>query len=120
MIAILDHLHQYVPSQSISQDVEVPGCSESFRVHADYFHHILFGDLLTAKRAKGGKSIRSNSERGRHGLLPVCEYWHAKVCLLAVSIVQVMCFTVYSTVYVQLFTIFAIKPRIAKFSTCDN
>ncbi len=44
--------------------------------------------MLTAKRARGGKDIRSNSERGKdrlEGLIPVVEDWHAKVCLFGVS-----------------------------------
>ncbi len=90
MIAILGHLQQYVPSLSSSEDVEVPGCSEPVHVNLDYFHHILFvGDQLTAKRAREGKNIRRNSERGKdrlEGLQPVCEDWHGKVCLLGVSV----------------------------------
>ena len=44
--------------------------------------------MLTAKRARGSKHIRSNSLRGLdrlEGLLPVAEDWHAKVCLMGVN-----------------------------------
>ena len=71
------------------QCAEVPGSSESVDITTDQFHYLLFGgDMLTAKRARGGKDIRSNSERGKdrlEGLTPVVEDWHAKVCLLGVS-----------------------------------
>ena len=48
---------------------------------------------MTAARIRGSKTIRSNSQRGikrLDGLLPVVEDWHAKGCLLTVSI-HVMC-----------------------------
>ena len=51
----------------------------------------LGGDMLTAKRARGSKHIRSNSTRGLdqlQGLVPVVEDWHSKVCFLGVSIVK--------------------------------
>ena len=47
------------------------------------------GDQVTAARARGCQRVRSNSERGRdrlEGLQPVCEDWHAKVCLLGVCV----------------------------------
>lgn len=49
---------------------------------------IIGGDQLTAARTRSSKRIRSNSVRGRDrldGLEPMCEDWHAKVCLLGVS-----------------------------------
>lgn len=44
---------------------------------------------MTVARARGSKRIRSNAERGKErleGLAPAIEDWHAKVCLLGVSI----------------------------------
>lgn len=43
---------------------------------------------MTAARIRSSQRVRCNSERGRdrlEGLQPVCEDWHAKVCLLRVS-----------------------------------
>ena len=89
MISILDSLHQYVPTLTSKESLQLPGSSESVDVTTDQFHYVLFGgDMLTAKRARGGKYIRSNSERGKdrlEGLIPVVEDWHGKVCLLGVS-----------------------------------
>jgi L1 cell adhesion molecule like protein len=88
MIEIMDTLQKYVPVHTDDIVVDIPGIGEK-TVHADSFHHILFGgDMLTAKRARGSKFIRSNSARGLdqlQGLLPVVEDWHTKVCLLGVS-----------------------------------
>ena len=89
MIAIMEHLQRYVPSETESSTIDIEGIGEK-EVHADHFHHVLFGgDLLTAKRARGSQHIRSNSLRGKErleGLKPVIEDWHAKVCLLGVSV----------------------------------
>ncbi len=88
MVAILEHLHQYVPTSAVEGTVEISGLSER-KVIIDHFHYLLFGgDLMTEMRAGTARNIRSNSERGRdrlEGLLPVVEDWHSKVCLLEVS-----------------------------------
>ena len=44
---------------------------------------------MTVARFRGSQQVRSNSERGLdrlEGLQPVIEDWHAKVCLLGVSL----------------------------------
>ncbi len=55
----------------------------------DDFHYILMGgDQLTVARARSSKRIRSNSLRPLdrlEGLVPVCEDWHAKGCLISMS-----------------------------------
>ena len=46
---------------------------------------------MTAARVRGSKRVRSNSQRGRdrlEGLIPVVEDWHAKGCLLTVSMIH--------------------------------
>lgn len=68
----------------------VPGVDEDSQVEMieEIFHTILFGgDQMTAARARGSQRVRKNSECGRdrlEGLQPVCEDWHAKLCLLGV------------------------------------
>ena len=88
MIDIMEHFQQYVPINTETSKLTIPGVDER-EVHADTFHHVLFGgDLLTAKRARGSQYTRNNSLRGRdrlEGLKPVVEDWHAKVCFLGVS-----------------------------------
>ena len=60
----------------------------------DYFRIdflLIGGDQMTAARTRGSKRIRSNSLRGKErleGLVPVVEDWHAKVCLLGVSVMH--------------------------------
>lgn len=87
MIDIMEHHQQYVPLQTETSKCTLPGLGDK-EVHANTFHHVLFGgDLLTAKRARGSQYTRSNSLRGKErleGLKPVIEDWHAKVCLLGV------------------------------------
>lgn len=48
---------------------------------------------MTAARARGSQRIRSNSYRGLdrlEGLQPVVEDWHAKMCLLGVSVIIIL------------------------------
>ncbi len=57
--------------------------------HHKLIHSFPGGDQLTAVRARGSKRVRYNSLRGKdrlEGLEPVIEDWHAKVCLLGVSV----------------------------------
>ena len=86
----METIQDCVPVHSETTTVEIPGIGEK-EVHADWFHHILFGgDMLTAKRARGSKYVRSNSARGLErleGLLPVVEDWHTKVCFIGVRVI---------------------------------
>ena len=48
---------------------------------------------MTAARTRSSKRIKCNSVRGKdrlEGLEPVVEDWHAKVCLLGVSVYMYM------------------------------
>ena len=58
------------------------------------FHQILLGgDQLTAARCPGSAAARSDSDTRRqskqrlHGLIPLSEYWHAKLRLCKVRII---------------------------------
>lgn len=47
MIDILEDLHQYVPTTSTTNEIEVPGYeNEKFSVNADTFHHTLIGNHI--------------------------------------------------------------------------
>lgn len=89
MIEILEHLHQYVPTATGTIDLPLPDTEEKMTISKTDFHTLIFGgDQLTAKRARGGQTIRANSVEDEHklfGLLPAAEDWHAKVALLSVS-----------------------------------
>lgn len=89
MIAILEHLHQYVPTETKTVEVNLPQIDEKIDITKTEFHTILFGgDQLTSKRARGSQMIRSNSVTSTeqiNGLLPCTEDWHARLCLLEVS-----------------------------------
>lgn len=88
MVDIMESLQEYVPTHSTLTKETVPGNTEEVDIMKDEFHQILFrGDQLTVARARGSQRIRKNSERGKErldGLLPVCEDWHTKLCLLGV------------------------------------
>ena len=96
MIFILDHLHKYVPITSTTEMVMDPHIGSQIPVEKDLFHRILFGgDMLTTKMARIALHIRENSNRGKvclEDLIPVVEDWHAKMCLLCVSIVYLNMF----------------------------
>ena len=89
MIAIMEALHTYVPTMSTPVEVECPNSDESISMIKDNFHYILTGgDQLTVARVRSSKCIRGNSLRPLdrlEGLIPVCDDWHAKGCLISVS-----------------------------------
>ena len=54
-----------LPDLSTTETVVNPHTSKQVIAISDCFHYVLFGgDLLTAKRARGGQEIRENSEGG--------------------------------------------------------
>lgn len=85
MIDVMDHLHQYVPTNTSTVQVDLPKTGDKIDITKTAFHTILFsGDLLTSKRARGSQMIRSNSITSTqqiNGLLPCTEDWHARLCL---------------------------------------
>ena len=85
----MENLHAYVPTESPTVEIERPNSDKKVEVTLDNFHYTLMGgDQLTVARARGSQRIRSNSLRPRdrlEGIVPVCEDWHAKGCLLTVS-----------------------------------
>ena len=92
MVSIMETLQKYVPHQRVTSAVPVPDSQEVEVINIDHFHQILFGegeDQLIVVRARGAQSSRGNSDDGDErleGLVPVVEDWHAKVCLLGVSV----------------------------------
>ena len=90
MVLIMEKLHTYVPTVSTPIELECPKSDEPTTMIKDDFHYILKGgDQLTVARARSSKRIRSNSLRPLdrlEGLIPVCEDWHAKRCLISVSL----------------------------------
>ena len=92
MVDIMRSLHDYVPVKSSLCTESIPGDAEEIEIVKDTFHKIVFGgDQLTVARARGSQRIRKNSERGRdrlEGLIPACEDWHTKLCLLGVRCVK--------------------------------
>lgn len=87
MIAILEALQKYVPSKHTDME-QIPGTDT--KEEKTFITTLVGGDYLSAVRARGAIAIRSNSELKEHrleGLLPVAEDWHAKVCLMQVSII---------------------------------
>lgn len=90
MIEILEEYKRYIPSQSITLNEPLDGVVEDI----SYVTTLLGGDYLSAARARGAQQIRKNSELEKYrldGFLPVCEDWHAKVCLLEVRCLFAIC-----------------------------
>ena len=89
MVSIMEHLHQYVPTIHGEERADIPGTEDHITLQVDEFHHILMGgDQLTVARARGAQRTRENSESASEclqGLIPVVEDWHAKQCLMGVS-----------------------------------
>ena len=90
MVLIMEKLHTYVPTVSTPIELECPKSDEPTTMIKDDFHYILKGrDQLTVARARSSKRVRSNSLHPLdklEGLIPVCEDWHAKGCLISGSL----------------------------------
>ena len=75
MIAIIRHLQQYVPHCLSDKE--------------DMFHQILLGgDQLSTAMVRRVQAQRRNSTspfEALNGVIPVCEDWHTKLCLLTVN-----------------------------------
>ena len=89
MIAIMTHLHQYVPS-IVSDDSE-----STYKSSSDVIFHKLLdgGDQLTAARARYAKKhmLNAHTPQARlEGLDSMVEDWHTKACLLGVSYASVI------------------------------
>ncbi len=83
MIGILEALQKYVPSKLVDIKEQIPG-SELQREKI-FITTLVGGDYLSASRARGSIYIQSKSELQEDRLQPVSEDWHAKVCLMEVS-----------------------------------
>ncbi len=78
LIDVLDEQHQYVPSSSTMEFVDVEETPEPIRL--DSLHSILyFGDQLTVECIRG---VRCNSENAIDKLEGFIPGWHAKVGFL--------------------------------------
>ena len=90
MMDIVKALHHYVPMVEHIQEevVDVDGVHEPVKIVQQQMHKILFGgDQLTVERARGIQRVRDNSDSASQradGLVPVCEDWHAKMCIYKV------------------------------------
>ena len=77
---ILHELHHYVPAHRL----------DNGDVQADIVHCILVGgDQVTRKRAAEAQTSMANAlipQQQLCGLVPVVEDWHARHCLLCVSL----------------------------------
>lgn len=91
---VLCNLQQYVPMDTLTDEIVDPDDNETITVNVDNFHYILFGgDQLTAERATGAKRSLANENRGcdrLEGLVPIIEDWHSKVCFLKVNLLVVI------------------------------
>ena len=80
---ILEHIHQYVPANEVRRELVDPETEEVMTIEDHRF-------VTTTARARGALLIREDCDLGKDrldGLLPVTEDWHAKLCLMKVTIV---------------------------------
>lgn len=88
MLAIMQHLHQYVPSILGTEEAYIPSINSSAEIHTASFHRLLIGgDQLTAARARAVQRHRINSASPSaclNGLIPCAEDWHTQAILLEV------------------------------------
>lgn len=90
MIDILEEYKKYVPYKIVKLKEPL---EDNITEDHSFVTTLLGGDYLSAARARGAQVIRRNSELEKHrldGVLPVSEDWHAKVCLLEASTINLV------------------------------
>ena len=83
---ILLALNQYVP---VKDGPPIDSDDTCTATDAQVIPRLLFGDQLTVVRAKGAAALRSWHKiplRRLEGFVPVTSDWHARLCLVTVSI----------------------------------
>jgi len=87
MTEVLDDLSNYVPVHTAIKTASVEG--KNYTVDDSRLIRILlFGDQLTAARARGAIALRNDDTSALHrleGFVPAVADWHARMCLLWVN-----------------------------------
>ena len=101
MIDILDYLHKYVPSISVTNTIEIE--LEQITQEHEILHPIFFGgDQLTvscARSVKDSKISEKTPANRLEGIEPIFEDWHCRLCLLDVSTLHTMHICMYAHAY---------------------
>ena len=88
MVAILTHLHQYVPHVTYFENRSISN-GDKETIEKAKMHPVLFGgDQLTAARARHSIKAKINSQnpvKQLKGIILVIEDWHTKANFLGVS-----------------------------------
>ena len=94
MTGILDDLNKYDPINQATEIIDIHG--RSFNVDKSAISRcLLFGDQLTVARVHGASVLRSThitADQTVQGFLPVVADWHARLCLVTVSIINMYAF----------------------------
>ena len=124
MCQILDNLHIYCPKVPSVEEHLLPD-GESYTFNSVAILDILFGgDQMTCVRARTAKLLRSshdNPENALHGIVPVVEDWHARMCLLRVSACDVLYSIIHSFICYRLNgVVFLSKSHPWRRELCTN
>ena len=87
MVAILKHLHQYVPYVTYSETKSMSSGEKEELVKAKFHRVLVGGNQLTAARARHLIKAKVNSQtpiKQLKGIIPVVEDWHTKANFLGV------------------------------------
>lgn len=93
MVAILTHLHQYVPCVTYSETKCVSSGEKEVIVKAKFHCVLVGGDQLTAARARHSIKAKVNSQtpvKQLKGIIPVMEDWPTKANFLGVSCIMII------------------------------
>ena len=90
MTEILDDLDKYVPINQATEIIAING--RSFNVDKSAISQcLLFGEQLTVAHVCGASVLHSThltADQTLQGFLPVVADWHARLCLVTVSIIN--------------------------------
>lgn len=86
MTECLSHIQQYIPCRKLEKTWDIEPFTQT---DYQFLTTLVGGDQLSTARARGAIDIQGNAENSYdklHGVLPVTEDWHAKVCLMQVRL----------------------------------
>ena len=105
MCQILDKLQSYCPKKPSLKEAHLSDGTDEGIDRVYLLDTLIEGDQLTCARARTSKWLRSshdNPQFALKGVTPVAEDWHARMCLLNVSLPKSYC-EFYRSFYTQFF-----------------
>ena len=111
MTQILLGLNKYVPVYDTETSIEIDGKMYT-QSATELSPRLLFGDQLTSARVRGAAALRSFHKTSLdclEGHIPVTSDWHARLCLVTVSLYTQIVICIY---YICVFRFYRVDSTV--------